>query len=1121
MEQGNYDMLDNIEIISDKGCEKMIEIITARHQNHVFDEMVKRINVLESNIVLVPDQITVQTEMDLIQSLEIEGLIYTEVLSFRRFFDRLFDRMNWHEEHYVDNQGKIMLMRKILEENHKGLGVFSNAWRKDGFLLEMVKLMDEFRRNEITLADLERCQEKGSESRITVQKFSDIRLIMAKYEDYFKSDFKDEVAYYNRAVEAIHRLGKLEEKIWIIGFDGFTALEYRILKALFENGNQVALMLQWDEAGEDEVFQNLRLTLARLEKLAEESHQGLEKISIDSQRPAHALEYIGKAYYNYQLAPLEKATDRLSLSVAQSLYEEVDQTAIEMMGLTQQGYRWRDMAVLINDMADYHSILSRVFKEYNIPYFLDEKRSINNNSVVIAMMSLINICLYNYRYEDIFKYLKTDLFGHEKELIDVLENYILRYGIKGYKWHQDFYYESKYLELLNDMRREIVTPIENFRKKVKKKDTINQYIAGIRDYFEEIGLEQLIANRKRLLEEKEELEILSEYDQVYGIIDDLLTQIQSIIGDMEVELKTFRNMMQTGLAEYEVGVIPTTIDQVLVGNIDRIKHRKNKIVFILGAKDGAFPREVKDKGILLDIEKQVIKDLGLPLFSDMETITVEENMALMKVFYSAREKLYLSYSVADLDGKTLRPSVVFGRIKELLPLQKIEAMAKAENQLSVAKPTYKKLIGALRDYIDENTMDEDWKYVYKWYSQQPEWAQEIQNLEHYLFFENKEESISMDKIRYLYQKPYKTDASNIQKYIACPFSHFIRYGLKPEERKEYLIQAPEIGMFFHSSLERISKKINEEKLNWRAIEKADIERLVDETVNEIAPEFAHQVFFENQRNQYALKKLRRICQRVSDTLVDHVKNGSFEPSFFEAYFTNFNISLENGETIQLEGRIDRIDIDEEEGILYLKIIDYKSGNKAFKLAEAFHGIELQLLLYLEASMEMMQRKFPTKEVRPAGSLYFKIDDPMVEITAENAENIEREIKKQLKMTGLVVKDLKVLKRMDMQIESNGKSDILPVAVSSLKEEVTKTSTAYDYEEIAGLMDNTKALIKTHVSKLLEGHIEIKPYEYKRKKPCDYCEYSEICLFDKKFGNEYRKLKDLKDDDILALIKKED
>lgn len=1099
----------------------MIEIISSKNQNLIFEELLKTIDINnDDNIILVPDQITVQTEINIIQGLDINGLFTTEVLSFRRFFDRLFEKMDLEIETYVDNQGKMMLMRKILEENYKQLGIFGNAWKKEGFLLEMVKLMDEFRRNEISTDDLEICKGKAQESKITMQKFADIIHIMTIYQSYFEKEFKDEVAYYNKAAEAIDLATDFNYTIWIYGFDGFTSLEYKILKALFEKDILVKIFIQASESDENEVFSNTNATISRIEKIVKGMGRNISKVELNVEnKKLNMFEIVGEQYFNYNFAEKINRESEIYLKTANSIYEEIDSIATQIIALTKEKeYRWKDISILVNDMSNYKSIIKRTLKEYGIPYFIDEKRTIQNNSIVIGIISLINIDLYNYRYEDVFKYLKTDIFKYERPLIDALENYVLQFGIRGKKWTKEFVYENKYLEMINELRQDFILPIENFRKKIKKKDKVIVYTKALKEYLEEINIDSLIEDRIYNLRSEDELEYISEYEQIKDILLDLLNQIEAILFDMEIELRVFRNMIITGLAEYEIGVIPTTMDQILVGNIDRIKHRKNKVLFVAGAKDGMFPREFKENGLLLDIEKQIIKEQGLPIFSDLETISVEENMAMLKIFNSAQNYMQISYSVSDIDGKTLRPSVVFSRIKELFEDISIDSISQALNinTITIANPMFKKLIAALRFYVDENTLDKSWEDIYKWYGEQDLWKSKLDDIEKYLFFDNNEKEISIEKIRKLYAKPYKTDISNVQKYIACPFSHFVRYGLKPSERREYLIKAPEIGMFFHSSLEKISQKINNMSLSWSDITKSDIEKIVDETVKEIGPEFANNLFYDTERNKYALKKLQRICQRASETLVEHIKEGEFEPKYFEKYFTNLNLELPDKEVITLEGRIDRIDVNEDEQTLYLKIIDYKSGDKAFKLAEVFYGLEIQLLIYLEAALDMF--KTDSNNVLPAGSLYFKIDDPLVELSAENLDTIEQEIKKKLKMTGIVVKDIKVLNKMDRKFEESGKSEIIPVSLNKSTQELSKSSTAYEYETIENLLENTKNVMAEHIEKMLKGNIDIKPYEYKNKKPCDYCEYKEICLFDKKFGNDYRKLKELKDEEILELIK---
>lgn len=1100
----------------------MISIIKGRgNQNriaYIKNQWDKKTNEKEY-LILVPEQSTLQTEEQLIKGFDSNGLMLIEALSFKRLGDRLInENENVKETKYIDNLGKMMLVRKILEQESKELILFKKAFRKEGFLLETVKLLDELRRNETPVELLEHCINKLDKDPLTKQKFKDIAKIYETYNTYFETSFNDELDYNRLYAQSIQYSDYLIDKvIWIMDFDGFTALEMRIIETMAINGVDIKIILDYD--GIDEIFLNVENTAKRLIdmfSLSDIPYEILENpYKICQKEELKALEQ------NYYLAEKRGALDvqnsRLTLWYGKTPYEEVEKLATKIIQYIQSGkYTYRDIAIVTNQMDTYMPIIKRTFSEFDIPYFNDEKRKITSNPAVKLIMSALDICLKNFRYEDVFRYLKTDLLDLEMELMYLFENYALKYGIRGKRWLKPFEYEFNYLEEIESLREELIIPLKELNDTIRNSENVSEQLNSIKLFLKEIEFESCIEHKIEILYEKGWNDYAQEYEQIREIIEIVFEQLELLLGNHNMKLKELRNLLESGFAEYEIGLIPTTIDEVIVGSIDRIKHRQSKITFFVGTNDGAIPKNFQDSGILLDDEKMILKEAGIPIYSDIATLMREDRMSFYKVLATTSDYLEISYTLSNIDGKSMRESILIPRIKELIPnlleynpIQNIE-----KNEYILEKIAYKNLIKNLRLSADGIKLDSKWADVYKKLQDSTKIENHPENIFDAIYYDNRQEAINPYQVKKLYPSPIKTSISRIEKFIACPFSHFVRYGLRPKERKEYELKAPEIGEFFHQSIEEFSKQIHIKKKKWKDLSDAEIENTVEEVIGQLAPKFSNELLSSSEKNKYALKRLERICKRATHTLVEHVKMGKFEPTSFEAIFETILIELPTGEVIELKGRIDRIDVSEYGNQKYVKVIDYKSGHKKFSLSDVYNGLELQLVVYLDQALEMLKEK---GEFLPGGCLYFKIDDPMVETLDSDSENIEKSIMKALKMSGIVLKNLELVQNMDQTLEEGTKSDIIPVEITK-KEDFSKRSSALDLDEFEDLMGYTKQKLIESAEKIVKGNMEIEPYKDGDNTPCQYCDYKSICQFDTKFKNSYKKLSKLTDEDILKVIK---
>lgn len=1114
----------------------------------VFKEIKHRLeeNTNEKLYLLVPEQFTLQTEFDLINKNNLEGIMKVEVLSFELLAQKVFDEMGGLNRIDINELGKIMVLRRLFDEYEGELEIYQKSAQQEGFLSNLCSLISEFKKNDISPDLLKESISSFEEENILKRKLHDISLIYEKFSQYMDGRYTDEEDKLNMLINKIEESSFLNEsEVWIDSFSGFTLQEYRILEKILLKAKKVNMTFTLDPKALKEMTRDRELfspTKETFNKIREIVHRhGIKEtktiLDYDIKKP-EGLKHIEKEIYSY---PYNKYRDNpigIEIFSGTNQYTEIENVASKIISLVRdKKYRWKDIALVNGAMDIYGPTIKRVFNEYNIPFFLDEKRSIMNNPIIKLIISALDIVYRNFKYEDVFRFIKTGFSPLTKEEYERLENYVLRFGIKGSRWIEDFTYEIEDLNEINEIRNRFIAPFINMKEKIKSKNHISQLSTIIFQFLEEIKAQEKLDKWIEKLREEGRIEYVNENTQIWNIVMEVFDQLVEILGDINVSLKEYRKILETGFSQYEVGIIPPTIDQVLIGNLERSRSHDIKALFIVGVNDGILPSGFNDEGLLLDDEKAVIKDIGIPISSDSQTKIEEEQFSIYATLSKPSEYLWISYGLSDNEGKALRPSILIERLKKLYPTIVInsdifkgndeESRKKQSDLISTPISTLKYLIENMRLKIDGNPVDSMWDEVYYWYYSNRDWKERINTMIEGLFYDNQVSYIGKKRAKTLYNAPLKSSISRLEKFVNCPFAHFIDYGLNPQERKEYKIKTPDIGRLFHDSMEKFAKAISLENLDWKELGREKCDDIVEKVIDEIAPEFDNNILLSSHRYKYLVNKLKRVSKRAAWTVTEHIKKGDFTPALYELGFGEGRtydvppiiIELPHGDQIKLEGRIDRVDILEGDNESYVRIVDYKSGNKKFSLSEVYYGLQIQLVVYLDAVIENSHR-IVINEAHPGGVFYFKLDDPIIETNINDKEAIEKEIMKKLKMDGIIAKDIRIAKAMDNEIEQERNSNVVPVALKK-DGDFAKYSSVLEEENINYLINHVRNLIVEIAGEILKGNIKIEPCKIDNRVPCSYCKYSGVCQFDKNFeNNRYRVINKLKDEEVIEKIKSE-
>lgn len=1087
----------------------------------------------ESLILLVPEQYTLQAERDLIAALGSRGIMQVEVMSFSSLGRRVLQDAGGLTRVVLNEQGKIMVIKKIIEENAKHLSIYRTACRQEGFVLKLSQLFSQVKKEDVDLSALIESSQAQS-NRVLEQKLNDIQLLYDAFNDYLAGRYLDPDDQVNLYIEKMQECSFLRgARIWLDGFTTFSSQSLRLLEQILDLAADISISfsMSTDANQRDaELFQLSRRSYTRIHEMAlkkglSEKRMNLNTDLVNTLKPSEII-HVEAELYAYPFKKYEQKPEYIHLNSAGNIYQEVQTMACQLVQMArQEGYRWSDMAVICNDMDLYGGGIRRVFDEHKIPYFMDQKRDIMNNPIIRLVLSLMDVVDQNYRYRDVFALLKTGLTGFDPAICERLENYVLAYGIEGERWKHPFVRgEEASLEELNTVRQALLDLMQDFENAVKGEHSVIEFSQLLYEQVEHMGVNSEVQSWLQRLRRQGKLEQVYETTQVWNIFLDMLDQIVEIMGDQSMNLRSYKRILEAGFQSYELGIIPTSVDQVLVGSIQRSKSRNVQILFVLGVNDGVLPSLGTNESLLSDEEISIMLMQGFEWMPDRQGREQEEQFLIYSAITKTERYLYLSYAQADDEGRALRPSILVQRFLLLFPQLEVQQdLLEREHplkQISTAHGSFRGLVSRLRADTDGKPIHPAWWDVYDWYFKNPDWNPACLRIIEALFYSNQPGEINKTKLEAIFPSPFYTSVSRFERYAACPFGHFVYYGLRPYPREIYELAMPDIGQLFHQGLQNFGQRIEKEKDRWEGLSQERCEDIVDEIMQELVPEHANGVLNSTYRYQYLNRRLTRICKRAAWTLTEHIQKGDFEPYAYELRFGRrsdfppISLDLDNGKRILLEGRIDRLDVLPVDDTRYLKVIDYKTGQRNMDLSGVYHGINIQLFVYLTAALRGMSND--SCETKPAGVFYFPIHDPFLESTQARSEEAARAVRRQLRLNGFALNNVQVLEHMDHGIA--GGSDVIPV---SLKKDgnVSANSSVLNEEDFNLLIRHVESMLKGEGEDIVQGKIKIEPAKQgNRFTACARCDFAAICQFDPLLAdNRYRYLKLLNKPAVLREI----
>lgn len=1144
------------------------------------------------SLLLVPDQFSLQAERDAFFYLDKTGLMDLAVVDFSALGHKILKEAGGPVPPLIDKYGRHMLLTRILEESDDALKIYKGVRGKNSFVERVNMLISEMKRSEVSVDMLREVSESLEDSSFLKYKLKDIVTLFSLYEEAIAGkylDSEDYITFYGDKMLDSSLVAASD--VWVYGFDTFTPKNMLVLERILKTARSLNIVMTWEDAaktppecsakddagdpsqsgdaawpgdagflaadGREDLFSLTGYVIRTLTEMAEDLNEEVTCTAIPGPAKGNLWQKLqGPQPEDLQSSLTHTAADRgrITAVCTSNIYAEADRAAAYILQLVREhGYRFGDIVVVCNDTGLRSGVIRRTFVRWGIPVFIDQKRKVIQHPVVGFVLSLLDIIGNGYRDNAVMQLIKSGFLGFAEEEQDALENYVQQFKIRGTLWKKPFSrmgdnYTAEDLNRFNELREQVVSVIETARDRIGKYNTAGEKIKGLYGFLaDDFMMEDRIEAMAKAQQEAGFLDGAAETAQSWNVICRIFDQIVETVGEERFSGRALRQIVEAGLAEMEIGIVPVNPDSVLVGTMQRTRVGRVKALLVLGANEGLLPLQKTDEGLLSEREKAVLEEMDLQFSRSEDMVKQEERLAIYRTLSQPEERLYVSCSRIDETGGELRPSAVLRELEQFLQsraepdasvvLGDLEDSSVPEIAVS-PKGAISYLTDAFREYLEDGKLDEDWLYAGLWYgSHEPE---ELERIRRGMEFDNKQNALGGQLADALYRgdrRAIEASASRLEKYSGCPFAHFISYGLRPEDLRVFEMGPREIGDIYHECIMKLSQRltagedsfqgldavpvaITDPDSRWMKITQEECREEIRRILQEETGTYREGLLASGRNESYRAERIVDICSRAAWAMIGQVRRGRIREMYFEQPFARgaqlAPICINAGEhEVLIKGKIDRMDVldlpEHENGLeTAVRIVDYKTGGDSVDVEHFRSGYKLQLMLYLKAATQK-------QEVKPAGVFLFKIREIDADADARTVvpgeAAVEERMEDAYKLEGIVLDDMDMIDSMDTEI--GGASKVLPIKYVKKNGSYSGSSGGYlfsreEFEELSTQVDQQVERICREIS---DGNIDIRPkketkkdMEGNYKTSCKYCSYKSICMFDTAFpGCRYERV----------------
>lgn len=1076
---------------------------------YIYENIEKDIKNNKDVILFVPSQRRQETENNYIKYLKKSGIIGVNITTISEYVkENIINLGLYNDEGYVSTNDKKIILADVISSMQNEIKVFKGVSKKDGFLDLMYIYIDLIRKSGF---DVKKIDEIGIKNNINYLKLKEICNIYAKYIKKLEENFTDNIDEMDIFINNISKVKLENTSIYFDAYNNFTKKELEIVKMFLDMNCDITISITTDitkvediyACNTSEIFETSNMTYLNLLQIANsigtKVHNKLMYIKYLKQK--QDIKYLSDNIFSNKIDK-KINSQNVHIGMYSNAFSEIEYIASYINKKVRDGYRYKDFDIYTTDLDGYKDIISRVFFQANIPIYINSKENIKFSKLTTYILKYLDILKNGVKKVSLIDILKLGFCDVSEADVYEFENYMLEFNITDYNLTKEFKLNNTRsnehiydIQNLNSIRSKL---IDIYNTGIKKEESAKWYVAYIWEHLNNSGVLQRYKDSLYKLEKiSNEFDIsnLDKEKQVWGKLCEIFNSISKVYKE-KMTFDVFVQVFKLQIKDTYVKTLPPVLDSVNLLDINLSNGKESKNAFFIGVNEGSFPKISEEDILFNDEQLKELQEKGLEL---KETTISKQNMAkynIYNVLNSVTNEINILISISDYSGKSLRISSIINDIKKILDV-KIQSNILSELNETNINSIYSKneILEYMLELINNVKIDD---YTNEKISSIYEYINNDIQYNTLLNYIKNDDNLNKKNLEKIYGDKFDTSISKLELFKKCPFSYYMKYLLKIEPRREFEISSLDVGSFMHEVLEEFSKYLFENNITWQSL-------LLNEEWNEKLDEVIEKKLNANLGNKKQSIKYEILKEKLINTMKKVVKviATSFNQSEFVPYgyeiefkegklFAPIKIKISENKTMNIIGKIDRVDVLRANDNMYVRIIDYKSSKKDLKLDDIKDGISLQLITYLDSFIENVNKIEKQKEninkVLPAGMLYFNLSDKLINLKdyINDEEKIKDETIKALRMKGIFLKDLKIIEKMDKKLSTDKR--LIDISKTTLTKD--NTNRALSEDEYKNLFFQAKNILGEIGNEIISGVVRIRPN--KKCDYCKYCNYSSVC-----------------------------
>lgn len=1144
-----------------------MKVIASRNslsnKKRMFEHIRKELSQGKKIYLIVPEQSTLSTEIDLFQYFNFKSIIDLKVKSFKSIINEILLEKGGLKYNYLSEYSQKLILKIAINQVKDQIKVYNKSLKKEGFAEIVLDFIKVIKSNLINPEELKTINEKSDYNEALKNKISDIQIIYEAYHKLLQNSSYDSHDRTDIAIEKIKDMHIYQDVAFYIDlFSNMSKQEVAFVQELDKISRNVTINVTIDSRlianinsnvldemiiDDAEVFEVSKRFIKALD------HQNLEfDQGFDSKHENPQIDFLLKNIFSYKIPKDERKTNK-NLKVDESKYlsdiyinrykntdEECEILAINInKDISKNKLRYKDIAVVVTDKEEYYDKIKRQFKLNDIAFFMDTHRNLLENPIAKYIKAAIGLLGSNFSHEYIVSYLKHGFFNLDQYDLNIFQNFIAQRRIVGDMIFEDKYFDfdkkklkkdDRYkeedrvnFEKANEIRRIFIESISGFGSSIKeiisrrnKKNSLKNYCKKIYEFISLEGIKDRIINFENALDSSNSNEIIEENRLIWNKFIAILDDFSKIDADVEVTFEEFSKYLEEAMADIKIGIVPPSKDQIQVGDLDRSRFNQIKKLYVLGMTNIYFPKSHSSADLLLESEKELLIENNIEIENTNTRYSDKDIFALYNVISKAKSEIIFTYSLVNSSNNAMEEARILKYIEPLIKTgnYQLESDNYEDYIYSRTKLSYYLPIQTRRIKNHKKVDSREKKFVRQLIekiSDKEKYRTIMDSMDARAFADTyflQENRLQKSAVEKAFPDEKQLSISQIEQYVACPYRHFISYCIKPREDNSFNIDPLSFGNIVHNSVDKFIKNhANEEFESQNQIAEVmntDIEQAIADNIS------SYQM--EDYKNKYYINNLTSMLNVSLFALNKQYNLMQPDSTYTEALYGNSPYaifpSLEydvNKKNYQMKGIIDRVDEYDIDGKRYFRVIDYKTGNKKFDLLRVYHGLDLQLMVYLYTVAKI-------KDASPLGAFYMRLNHKFKNMGLD--EELDRTILDKHRLDGLVSNDREILERTDKSFNAFDKPNSSIMQVNSRIKDYKKQTNFIDESTFNKIFSRSNQIIKESIEAIKEGDIEAKPYKLKNQIPCTFCQYKTICKFNQ---NNYRILESYKNDELLEIL----